>query len=281
MRLRDLSDNTIDSYSNWLGQFYARINAPIDKATASQVLEFIHYVVSESDFQPSTINQSFYSLRLYYRDFLKRKHLEWDIWDQFKIRRSKTIPTVLTQEEVQLLLSHVQKERYRIVFMTKYLCGLRVSEVVRIKPEHINSKRMVLQVIESKGKKSREVPLCSELYQALREHWKTHRNPEWLFPAQAGSMNNCKTHILENSIRIVCRKAAEESGLKARHKNLTPHTLRHSYATHLLEQGACIRAVSAYLGHTSLETTMIYLHMTQVSEERARQVISGLAQKQF
>ena len=291
MTLRDLSKNTRRSYNGWLERLYHHAGCSLEQIHSDGVADFLHHLVTAEKLKASTLNQAFCGIRLYFRDYRKRSGNEWDIWDQFKIRKNKTLPHVLTQEEVQLLLSHIRKGRYRSVLTTMYLCGLRISEAVSLQPQSIIGKRKVVQILNSKGGKSREVPLCDELYGKLRIHWKNHRNPNWLFPSKStnwrsfGSMKNAlncsSTHISPATLRDVFRIAARESGLADQHRKITPHTLRHSYATHLIENGACIRSVSAYLGHASLEATMIYLHMTQVSEDRARLVISDLAQKQF
>jgi len=289
--LKNLSSNTLRSYYGWLERLVLHSGHPLDQAEPHVVIDFLHHLVTVEKLKGSTLNQAFCGIRLYFRDYRKLKGGQWDIWDQFKIRINKPLPHVLTQDEVQLLLSHVRKGRFRSVLTTMYLCGLRISEAVSLQPQNIIGKRRVVQILNSKGGKNREVPLCDELYQKLRSHWRYHRNPHWLFPARSrswrsfGSMGNAlkasPTHMGVESLRVVFRRAAKESGLAARHEKLSPHTLRHSYATHLIESGACIRSVSAYLGHSSLEPTMIYLHMTQVSEDQARQVISGLARKQF
>jgi len=291
LTLKNLSENTLRSYHSWLERLFLHSRKSLDQTEPHEVIDFLHHLVTEEKLKGSTLNQAFCGIRLYFRDARKLKGGQWDIWDQFKIRINKPLPHVLTQDEVQLLLSHVHKGRFRAVLTTMYLCGLRISEVVRLRPQNIIGKRRVIQILNSKAGKSREVPLCDELYQKLRDHWKQHRNPNWLFPARprnarsfdniASALKASQNHMGVESLRVVFRRVAKESGLAAQHVKLSPHTLRHSYATHLIESGACIRAVSAYLGHSSLEPTMIYLHMTKVSEDQARQVISGLAQKQI
>ena len=291
MTLKNLSPNTLRCYYGWLERLSLHSGNSLDQAEPHAVVDFLYHLLTVEKFKGSTLNQAFCGIRLYLRDYRKLKGGQWDIWDQFKIRINKPLPHVLTQDEVRLLLSHVRKGRFRSVLTTMYLCGLRICEAVSLRPQNINGKRLIIQILNSKGGKNREVPLCNELYQKLRDHWKHHRNPNWLFPARSrswrsfGTMGDAlkasPTHMGVESLRVAFRRAAKESGLAAHHEKLSPHTLRHSYATHLIERGACIRSVSAYLGHSSLEQTMIYLHMTQVSEDRARQVISGLAQNQF
>jgi integrase len=157
---------------------------PLEQINADGLADFLHHLVTSEKLKASTLNQAFCGIRLYFRDYRKRRRDEWEIWDQFRIRRNKALPHVLTQEEVQRLLQHVRKGRYRSVLTTMYLCGLRISEAVSLKPQNIIGQRRVVQILNSKGGKSREIPLCDELYEKLRIHWKHHRNPSWLFPAK-------------------------------------------------------------------------------------------------
>ena len=177
------------------------------------------------------------------------------LWDSF-IPDSKPVdPGAFTDpfafpDEVALLLSTFHKGRYRAFFTVVYQCGLRLSEALNLRPSDIKGERLVIRVVAGKGGKSREVPISPELLARLRKFWRGHRNPNWLFPARS--------------------RRWKSSGLSLR------EALRHSFATHLLERGVHIRQVSAYLGHTSLKPTLVYLHLTEVSEIRARAVLPTL-----
>jgi integrase len=169
-----------------------------------------------------------------------------------------------------------------------YQCGLRLSEAIRIKPKHIDGERLVIRIVDGKGSKSREVPITPELYQRLRIFWNAHRNPDWLFPGvgrgwkQKGyslreALGAHPKPMSKSGVWAAFNLAKAECGLDKKHEILRVHTLRHSYATHMLEGGASVRQVAAYLGHSSLKPVMVYLHLTEISEEKARVALSTLA----
>ncbi|MEO0414584.1 MAG: tyrosine-type recombinase/integrase [Verrucomicrobiota bacterium] len=204
------------------------------------------------------------------------------------LKREEPLPHVLTREEVALLLRTFRDGRYRAYFTLVYQCGLRMSEALAIKPQHIDGKRLTIRIVNGKGGKQREVPISPELLTRLRTFWKAHRNPDWLFPGvgrgwkDSGktlpmAMHGARHHMTKASVWNAIRIAKAECGLSKKHEKLTIHTLRHSYATHMLEAGTSVRQVAAYLGHSSLKPVMVYLHLTEVSEEAARAALSTLA----
>jgi integrase/recombinase XerD len=162
-----------------------------------------------------------------------------------------------------------------------------MSEALHIQPKDIDSNRNVLRVRHTKGGKPREVPISPGLIDRLREFWKWHRNPDWLFPACGRGKRTSGTtlqqvlrespnHMSPSSVQAAMRIAKHEGGLMKHHEKVCIHTLRHSYATHMLEAGTSVRQVAAYLGHTTLKPTMVYLHLTEVSEEKARAALATL-----
>jgi len=162
-----------------------------------------------------------------------------------------------------------------------------MSEALQIKPTDIDSKRLVIRVLYGKGGKPREVPITPHLLQRLRRFWSFHRNQKWLFPGvgrgwkSSGvtlqqAMHDCPHHMTKSSIWTAIKVAAAECGLSKTHEQVSTHTLRHSYATHLLESGIHIRQLSSYLGHSSLKPTLVYLHLTEVSDAQARAALATL-----
>ena len=162
-----------------------------------------------------------------------------------------------------------------------------MSEALHIRPKDIDSRRNVLRVKHTKGGKPREVPISPALIERLRKFWKWHRNPHWLFPAcgrgktKSGTtlrqiLRESKSPMASSSVQAAMRIARVECGLMKHHEKVCIHTLRHSYATHMLEAGTSVRQVAAYLGHTTLKPTMVYLHLTEVSEEKARIALATL-----
>lgn len=168
-------------------------------------------------------------------------------------KKPKTLPVVLSGDEVHLLLSCITNLKHRTFLLTCYAAGLRLSETAALRIADIDSQRMQLAVTLGKGAKERRVPLSPRLLQALRDYWKTIRPPEFLFPGR-----DLSRPISVNSMQKVCKAAVQKSGLK---KKVSPHTLQHSYATGLLEAGVDLLTISRLLGHKSFSTTMVYLHV--------------------
>jgi integrase/recombinase XerD len=171
-------------------------------------------------------------------------------------KKPKTLPTVLSGAEVVSLLSCVPNLKHRTFLLTLYAAGLRLSEAASLTISDIDSQRMQLRVAHGKGAKERRVPLSPRLLAALRVYWKEVRSPQWLFPGKT-----FEVPLSSNTIQKVCKAAVQKAGIL---KHATPHTLRHSYATGLLEAGVDLLTISRLLGHKSFATTMIYLHVRKL-----------------
>ena len=273
------------TYLGWVQQLaghYPECSLP--ELSSREVLDFLIHLQSERKLQGSTVNQAVCSLRTLYRDHLNRR---WKIWSKVKILRGEALPEVLTRGEVAQLLRTFRDGRYRAYFTLVYQCGLRMSEALSIRPHDINGQRLILRISEGKGGKPREVPITQELLARLRTFWKFHRNPEWLFPAPGRgwkssgvtiqqALHDSQRPMTKSSVWAAFNLARAESGLIKTYPGLRTHTLRHSYATHLLEAGVTVRQVSAYLGHTTMKPTMVYLHLTEISESQARIALESL-----
>ena len=250
-----------------------------------KILEFLVHLKADCELNDSTINQALCALRALYRDHLGR---EWKCWKDIKFHREQLLPNIISREEMATLLGSIRQGRFRALFTLMHHCGLRLSECTQLKPGHINGKRRVLRV-KGKGGKLREVPISEELLERLRGYWQAHRNREWLFPGvgQGWSPKRCSLaqamhrsdHPISNSSVQNALKAVVISlrwEAKGGRRPITCHTLRHCYATFLLEASVSIRLVSQYLGHASLRPTLTYLHLTEVSESKAREVLGSL-----
>ena len=246
--------------------------------------DFLLHLKNERKLAGSTLNQAVCALRTLYRDHLGRR---WKIWGKIKIKRNEPLPHVLTREQVAQLLRTFRDGRYRAYFTVVYQCGLRMSEALSIRPGDIDGQRLVIRIVNGKGGKNREVPISPELLQRLRRFWKSHSNRRWLFPGTgrgwkssgislSDALHRSTHHMTKASIWTAIKVGVAESGLSRTHKKICTHTLRHSYATHMLEAGVTVRQVSAYLGHASLKPTMVYLHLTALSEEQARSALTTL-----
>jgi integrase/recombinase XerD len=174
------------------------------------------------------------------------------------------------------VLNRVRRPRYRACLTTIYACGLRINEAVHLQVGDIDGSRRMLHVRKGKGGQDRYVPLPQATLEMLRAYWRSHRHPLWLFPArpsQGQPVSAVTVPVTARSVRNAFAAALRESGI---HKSASVHTLRHSYATHLLEAGVNLRQIQAWLGHRSLRTTTLYTHLTQQGEDLARHAVDGL-----
>jgi len=187
---------------------------------------------------------------------------------------------VLTRKETSRLLGTIRSGRFKAVLALIHHCGLRVGEAVRLRPADVDAARGVVRIIDGKGGKNREVPIAPAMIERLRLFWKAHRNPRWIFPgvgrgwkdrfrSLGAAMGQSSKPMSISSVQNAMRMAVASCDIK---KKATCHTLRHSFATHLLEGGVSIRQVSEYLGHTTLQSTLVYLHLTEISEAKGREV---------
>jgi site-specific recombinase XerD len=268
MQLRGLAERTQQSYvaaASGLARYYHKSPEQISEA---EIRAYFLYLKNEKRTAASTLNQVRCGLKFLYQTTLEQP---WPVLDFVKPARSRKLPVVLSREEVRRVLAAVRRPPYRVCLSTIYSCGLRLQEGVRLPVKAIDSSRMVVHIQGGKGGKDRYVPLPEQTLTQLREHWRRHRNPEWLFPGSgAGPMDH-------STVQKAFGAALQASGVR---KAASVHTLRHSYATHLVEAGVHLQLVQRYLGHDSLLTTAIYVHMTpqlqQTAVDQINQVMAGL-----
>lgn len=268
LRLRNRAPGTIEVYVNQVARFarfYGRSPEHLDQ---EDIRAYLLRIITEGQISWSHYNVIVCALRFLYRVTLGR---DWPIERLPYAKRPKKLPTVLSPAEVVRLLECVVPLRYRMVLMTMYATGLRISEAVRLRPQDIDSQRMLLHVRAGKGAKERVVPLAPVLLEALRQYWRLERPAEWLFPARQGRRHACPRTVGE-----ACAQAARRASLT---KRVTSHVLRHSFATHLLEANENIRTIQALLGHNQLRTTAIYTHVTADHVRRTPSPLQVLAQE--
>lgn len=284
LNLKSLRARTLESYLAWI----TRIAKHHSVACASllnqeQVLSFLHHVQQTKGYEGSTLNQCVCALRLFYRDHLERP--DWTCWNKIKIKRTPPLPTVLARDEVRTLLASVKEARFRALFSLMYHCGLRLGEACRLEVTHLDRKRGVLRVINGKGGKNREIPVAPEMFVQLGRWWQHHRNPRFVFPGvgrawkekygcNLTAMRLAQQPMSEASVQQAIKAAILTSRLTK--AGISCHALRHSYATHMLEEGVSLRQLQSYLGHNDIKTTLVYLHLTHVSEIRAQEALSRL-----
>ena len=251
MQLRNLSAHTQKRYLDRVADFAQYFGKSPEKLGSKEIRAFQLHLLQERKLSPSTLNVTVCALRFLYRVCLKR---DWVIERIIFARRETKLPVVLSPEEVVLFFSAVRNPKYKTILMTIYATGLRVSEAAQLKVSDIDSQRMTIRVEQGKGRKDRYIMLSPKLLSVLREYWKSNRSDKWLFCGKSD-----KQSVSPASVRQVCRETCLASGRLT--KTVTPHILRHSFATHLLEAGTDLRKIQILLGHKSPVSTARYTHV--------------------
>jgi integrase/recombinase XerD len=270
MQLRGFAEKTQDAYLRSVRQLAEHYNKPPDQITEEELRDYFLYLKNVKKVSGSTCTLALCGIKFFYQNTIQR---DWPALELVRPAREKKLPVVLSVEEVQRILNCVRRQDYRICLSAIYACGLRLKEGVHLQVADLDSERMQLHVKKGKGGKDRYVPMPERILLALRQHWRTHRHPKWLFPGQialGAPLEQAKKPRCMSSVQRAFKAALKESGVK---KEATVHTLRHSYATHLLEAGVSIRLIQAYLGHSSMRSTMIYTHLTRKVEIPAVEAI--------
>ncbi len=269
MQLRGLSERTQASYVGAVRQLARYYHQSPEQISEEELRQYFVYLKQDKQCARSTCTVALCGLKFFYEQTLKQ---EWPLLDFIKPPRESKLPVVLSREEVQRLLGYLRRPHYRVCLSTIYACGLRLQEGLRLQVSDIDSSRMVLHIRQGKGGKDRYVPLPHHTLVLLRAYWVTHRHPVWLFPGRGG-LTTAPKPLDSRGVQKAFRAALAKSGIC---KAATVRTLRHSWATHLLEAGINLRLIQKWLGHNSLRTTAIYTHLTLKAEAQATQIINGL-----
>lgn len=272
MQLRGMSERTQESYVRSVRQLAEHYNKSPDKITEEELRQYFLYLTNVKKYARATCTIALCGIKFFY-NFTARR--DWPTVKLIRPRREKKLPVVLSVQEVRLILNRIRLRRYRACLTVIYSCGLRLSEGVSVQVKDVDGARGLLHV-HGKGAKDRYVPLTPRTLELLREYWKTHRNPIWIFPSP--SRNNMDepisaTPISRSSVQTAFREARIDAGIN---KKASVHTLRHSYATHLLEAGVNLRLIQEYLGHNTPTTTSVYTHLTERAKDAASQSINDL-----
>lgn len=266
MGLRNLAPNTQSSYELHVACMAKHFDASPDVLTPEQVRQYLVHQEVERHQAPSTINVLCAALRLFYTEVVDRRDVVAII--PRRRRTEKSLPEVLSESEIENLLNAVDNPKHHALLMTVYGSGLRASELVHLKPEHIDSERMMIQVVDGKGSKDRYTILPPRLLSELRDYWRKCHPGQWLFPGQDRTkpMSRCTpTRIFNNAKALV--------GIT---KGRGVHCLRHCFATHLLDSGVDIFTIKWMLGHSSLRSTTRYLHITAHGLHKIRSPLEDL-----
>lgn len=248
------------------------VGLPPDKITEEQLRQYLLFAKNEKRLAAGTLRTVYYGIRFFYSHTVKR---DWPTLKKLRIQKVQKLPAVLSVNEVRQLITAVKTIHNRVFLQTLYSLGLRLREGLHLQLGDIDKDRKLVHVHGGKGSKDRYVPLPESTLTMLRDYWKTHRNPTWIFPALGRDRKSGATAtrpMIGRSRQHCMNYVVKKLGWKKRGIKL--HTLRHSYATHLLEAGVNLRLIQKYLGHSSLQTTMLYLHLTIQGEEQALAVIN-------
>lgn len=286
VELKDYREPTKKEYVRYVRKLAEHFQCDPATLTEDQVRQYFLFLRQHKRYKHSPMKAAKYALLCFFLDCVKVQG--WTVFKEVRIARPEVLPVVLSRQEVQALMAAITEPRFRICLRLMYHCGLRVGETVRIQLKDIHGRDNPprLHIRNGKGGKDRYVPLTPMMVDELRQWWRTHQNPKFLFPSPgrgwadrtftlSQSMHRSIEPMSESAVQMAYRLARAASGVNPAS---TTHTLRHSYATHLLEEGVSLRQISQYLGHESLDTTVIYTHLTAISEARTQAALKALHQ---
>ena len=274
LQRRNYSQDTIRCYIRTVEDFSRRFNRPPDRLGPRHIREYQAELFQKRKLSPGTVTTRLAALRFFYTKTLKKA---WNIAETPYPKKRHRIPAILSREEVAELIDAARTSYQRILLMMLYATGVRRTELARLKVSDINSRRMVIHIQGGKGRRDRDVMLSPKLLEALRQYWRgLKRKPTtWLFPNKR-RLKTADAPIDSKVVWYACQQAAKRAGLK---KAIHPHTLRHCFATHLLEAGADLRTIQILLGHHDLKETTIYLHVSQRHLQATRSPLDALQLK--
>jgi integrase/recombinase XerD len=277
MQVSGLRERSRKAYSRAMRLLVEHVDKTPDLISEEDLLDYFIHRQEDSGWAPSTMRICHTGIKFFFKNVLKQ---DWHVLKLAQAKREKRLPAVLSREEVSRIMGQITTFHNYVYLMTVYTCGLRLQEGLFLEISDIDGARKMIHIHRGKGAKDRYVPLPEATLELLRRYWRTHRNAKLIFPAVGRSRQ--KAPVSEHPMSIdgvqgAFRQAKFAAGIKKR--GVSVHTLRHSYATHLLEAGVNLRVIQKYLGHSSIETTMIYLHLTNKGMEDAYQIINSLMQE--
>lgn len=260
MKVRGFSPGTIRQYIYYIEHFARHVHQCPNKLDLETIRQYKLHLLDERKLSPESVNQFLSAVKFLYLTTLQKP---WRETDFPRLKRPVKLPSVLSQQEIVRFFDNVPSLKYRAALMLCYGAGLRIGEAVRMKASNIDSQRMLIHVEQGKGHKDRYVMLSPLLLDLLRAYWRAARpTGDYLFPSWRANQ-----HLRENSVRKACSDACLSAGIR---KKVTVHTLRHSFATHLLEAGTDLRVIQVLLGHSSIDTTTRYVHVSPLMVARTK-----------
>ena len=284
VELKDYRPATKKEYVRYVCKLAEHFQCDPASLTENQIREYFLFLRQHKHYKAAPMKAAKYSLLAFYLDCLKVQG--WTVFKEIRIAQPQVLPLVLSRDQATAVLDAVREPRFAACLRLMYYCGLRVGEAVAVQVTDIHSRENPprLHVRNGKGGKDRFVPMNPQLIQELRQWWCTHRNPQFLFPSPgrgwadrtlslSQSMARSSAPMSVSSVQMAFKLARAKSAINAA---ATTHSLRHSYATHLLEEGVSLLQISKYLGHDSIETTVIYTHLTAISEAKTQAALRAL-----
>ena len=251
LKLKRYSPGTRKNYLQHVRAFLAYSKVPVEIVSFREIDLFLLHLIEDRHVSESTQNIAISAIKFFYNYVL---HKGISLQHLHRPKRPKPLPDILTKTELKALFDNVDNLKHRCILMVTYSCGLRVGEVVKIRLRDIDGQENVLHIRAAKGKKDRYVPISEKVLDMLREYWRQYRPVDWLFPTQG----HLDRHLTTRTVQKVFAAASQKARIQ---KKVSVHTLRHCYATHLLEQGTDLRLIQEILGHASSKTTEMYTHV--------------------
>ena len=268
LKLRGYSQKTRKAYLHHIElyiNYFAKYPKELDE---NHIREYILHLIDEKKVSRSYHNQAVSAIKFLYDDVLKMPKV---VGSLPRPRKKRKLPVILSREDVKRLIQSVGNVKHKAILRLAYSAGLRVSEVVRLRVQDIDSKRWMIHIRASKGRKDRYTVLSNVVLEVLKEYWNKYRPKNWLFPGAKES-----NHITTRTVEKILENARQKAGIP---KHITVHTLRHSFATHLLESGVDLRYIHEILGYKSSKTTEIYTHVSEKDIARIRSPLDAIMRK--
>jgi integrase/recombinase XerD len=276
LQLSGYAERSIQSYISSVLRLQRFYNKPLEEVTEEELRKYWLSCQDETGWSPASLRISYSGIGHFFRKTLVQP---WTIFKEIKWKREQTLPTILSLQEVRRIIYALPTEQSRTFYLTLYSLGLRLREATTLQVRDILSDRGMVHIHCGKGALDRMVPLPKITLEALRTYYKTHRNPKWIFPAMGhdGGKDSgiAKNPVRDSSVQSVLQRTLMRLRIK---KHIHPHVFRHAYATHLLEANIPIRHVQKILGHKTLQSTMVYLHVTTQAQTDSNQRVSSFIQ---
>lgn len=273
LQLTGKGKRTHDGYLREIRKLADHCRCAPEKLSENQIRRYFLYVKNEKHFAEGTLRVTLSAFKFFFRVTCPR---DWKTLEQLRVKGPKSLPEVITIEQAHRIIDACTTDRMKVFFWTVYSLGVRLDEACNLHVGDIDADRRLVHIHRGKGVKDRYIPLPTSTLHLLRKHWVTHRHPRFLFPADGRKhkgMSTAKTPMAPTTPQSAIKRITNAMNFG---KKVSTHTLRHSYATHLFEAGVSLKTIQKYLGHSSLQTTLLYLHITETKEADARQVIENL-----